>query len=274
MPIQNEEAVLGLTWTGGVVELRDEEATADVEYIVPEDGTLYWMDTWVIFNEAPHPNAAHAFLNFIHDPQIQAQETVTNRYATPNDEAKKYEPEEILDDPAVFVPQEIFDAGLLKAPRTPPTDPLRNEIWEDFLRKIGGLVDGSKPPEVRTILDDRQRDGGAARAAPLREPKPPFPGAGPFRADGRRRWRAPAIWYLLLLVIPLADRRPVQLRQPGRERRLRGRLHAQQPRRPGRSPTRSGRACSWLRPGRSRACSSGCRSPTISRPAPDGARAC
>ena len=35
VPIQNEEAVLGLTWTGGVVELRDEEETADVEYIVP-----------------------------------------------------------------------------------------------------------------------------------------------------------------------------------------------------------------------------------------------
>ena len=33
-----------------MVELRDEEETKDVEYIVPEDGTLYWMDTWVIFD--------------------------------------------------------------------------------------------------------------------------------------------------------------------------------------------------------------------------------
>jgi spermidine/putrescine transport system substrate-binding protein len=137
VPIQNEEAVLGLTWTGGVVELREEEATKDVEYIVPEDGTLYWMDTWVIFNEAPHPNAAHAFLNFIHDPQIQGQETITNRYATPNDEAKKYVPQEILDDPAVFVPQEIFDAGLLEGAKDTSTDPLRNEIWEEFRSKIG-----------------------------------------------------------------------------------------------------------------------------------------
>jgi spermidine/putrescine transport system substrate-binding protein len=137
VPIQNEEAVLGLTWTGGVVELRDEEETKDVEYIVPEDGTLYWMDTWVIFAEAPHPNAAHAFLNFIHDPQIQAQETITNRYATPNDEAKKYVPEEILSDPAVFVPQEIFDAGLLEGAKDTSTDELRNEIWEEFRSKIG-----------------------------------------------------------------------------------------------------------------------------------------
>lgn len=137
VPIQNEEAVLGLTWTGGVVELRDEEETADVEYIVPSDGTLYWMDTWVIFADAPHPNAAHAFLNFIHDPQIQGQETITNRYATPNDEAKKYVPQEILDDPAVFVPEEIFDAGLLEGAKDTSTDPLRNEIWEEFRASIG-----------------------------------------------------------------------------------------------------------------------------------------
>jgi spermidine/putrescine transport system substrate-binding protein len=137
VPIKNEEAVLGLTWTGGVVELRDEEATKDVEYIVPEDGTLYWMDTWVIFKDGPHPNAAHAFLNFIHDPQIQAQETITNRYATPNDEAKKYVPKEILDDPAVFVPQKIFDSGLLEGAKNTSTDPLRNQIWEEFRSKIG-----------------------------------------------------------------------------------------------------------------------------------------
>jgi spermidine/putrescine transport system substrate-binding protein len=137
VPIKNEEAVLGLTWTGGVVELRDVEETKDVEYIVPEDGTLYWMDTWVIFKDAPHPNAAHAFLNFIHDPQIQAQETISNRYATPNDEAKKYVPKEILDDPAVFVPQAIFDSGKLEGAKNVSTDPLRNEIWEEFRSKIG-----------------------------------------------------------------------------------------------------------------------------------------
>ncbi len=135
VPIKNEEAVLGLTWTGGVAELRDEPETADVEYIIPEDGTLYWMDTWTIFADAPHPNAAHAFLNFIHDPQIQAQETISNRYATPNDEAKKFVPKEILDDPAVFVPDDVFPR--LEGAQDTSTDELRNEIWEEFRSKIG-----------------------------------------------------------------------------------------------------------------------------------------
>ena len=136
--LRTEEAVLGLTWTGGVAELRDEAETADTVYQIPEDGTLYWMDTWVIFADPPHPEAAHAWLNFIHEPDIQARETVTNRYATPNDEAKKLVPQEILDDPTVFVPQEVFDAGLLEGAQDLSTDPIRVAIWEEFSSKIGG----------------------------------------------------------------------------------------------------------------------------------------
>jgi spermidine/putrescine-binding protein len=129
------EAVLGLTWTGGVVDLREEPETEDTEYIVPEDGTLYWMDTWVIFADAPHPEAAYAFLNFIHEPEIQAKETETNRYATANDAAKELVDPEILGDPTVFVPDEAFSR--LEGAQDVSTDPLRVEIWEEFVSSIG-----------------------------------------------------------------------------------------------------------------------------------------
>jgi spermidine/putrescine-binding protein len=136
--LASEECVLGLTWTGGIADLRDAEETADTVYQIPEDGTLYWMDTWVIFADPPHPEAAHAFLNFIHEPEIQAKETVTNRYATPNDEAMKLVPEEILSDATIFVPQDVLDSGLLEGAQDVSTDPLRIEIWEEFKSSIGG----------------------------------------------------------------------------------------------------------------------------------------
>jgi spermidine/putrescine transport system substrate-binding protein len=133
--LRTEEAVLGLTWTGGVVEMRDEEETKDTEYIVPEDGTLYWMDTWVIFKDPPHPEASYAFLNFIQEPEIQAKETETNRYATPNDEAKALVAPEVLNDPTVFVPDEAF--GRLEGAQDVSTHPLRVEIWEEFVSSVG-----------------------------------------------------------------------------------------------------------------------------------------
>jgi spermidine/putrescine transport system substrate-binding protein len=134
--LATEEAVLGLVWTGGVVSLRDEPETADIEYIIPEDGTLYWMDTWVQFADAPHPEAGLAFLNFIQEPAIQAKETETNRYATANDAARELVAPEILNDPTVFVPESLF--SVLEGAQDVSTNPLRVEIWEEFSSTIGG----------------------------------------------------------------------------------------------------------------------------------------
>ena len=132
--LASEEAVLGLVWTGGVVDLAEEEETADTRYVIPTDGTLYWLDTWVIFKDAPHPEASYAFLNFIHEPEIQALETEWNRYATPNDAAKEFIAPEILNDPTIFVP----DVSGLEGAADVSSDPLRVEIWEEFVSSIGG----------------------------------------------------------------------------------------------------------------------------------------
>ena len=135
--LANEECVLGLTWTGGIADLAEKPETADTKYVIPEDGTLYWMDTWVIFKNPPHPNAAYAFLNFIQDPEVQAKESETNRYATANTEAKKLVDPKILADPTVFVPDDVVKSGLLEGAQDVSTNPLRQEIWEEFKSSIG-----------------------------------------------------------------------------------------------------------------------------------------
>ena len=134
--LRTEEAVLGLTWTGGIDELKAEPETADIVYNVPEDGTLYWMDSWIILKDAPHPEAAYAWLNFIHEPAIQAEETESNYYATANDEAKKLVDPELLANPTVFVPDAAF--ANLEGANDVSTDPLRVEIWEEFVSSVGG----------------------------------------------------------------------------------------------------------------------------------------
>jgi spermidine/putrescine transport system substrate-binding protein len=138
-PMKTEEAVLGLTWTGGIDEMLGDPAYADTtKYVIPEDGTLYWMDVWTILKDAPHLEMAHNFLNFIQDPEIQAVETETNYYATANEEAKKHIDPEILNNPIVFVPDEIVDSGLLEPAEAVSLDENRQRIWEEFKSSIGG----------------------------------------------------------------------------------------------------------------------------------------
>jgi spermidine/putrescine transport system substrate-binding protein len=134
--LRSGEAVLGITWTGGLDELKAEKETEDIEYIIPTDGTLYWLDVWTILTGAPHPEAAYAFLNFIQEPEIQGKETNINYYATANDEAKKYVDPAILADPTVFVPDAVIPK--LEGAADVSTNPLRVEIWEEFVSSIGG----------------------------------------------------------------------------------------------------------------------------------------
>ena len=133
--IRTEEAVLGLTWTGGILDLRDKPETADVAYIIPGDGTVFWLDTWVVLADPPHPVAGHAFINFIHEPHIQAIETETNRYATPNDAAKQFIDPKMLADPALFVSDDVM--AKLEAQKDNSAITQRQDIWAEFKSKIG-----------------------------------------------------------------------------------------------------------------------------------------
>ena len=134
--LASEEAVLCLGWTGPIVELRANPDTADIKYVVPSDGSLFWLDTWVMINEAPNPNAAYAFLNFIQDPEVQAEETNYNGYGSPNDEAKKYIDPAILADEAFF-PSDAAMKNLEGAVDT-SSNQQRIDIWQEFKSKIGG----------------------------------------------------------------------------------------------------------------------------------------
>ena len=60
----------------------------DTGYTVPTEGTIYWVDTWVLLDQAPHPNAAYTFLNWIQDPNVQVIESLYAGYASCNDDGQ------------------------------------------------------------------------------------------------------------------------------------------------------------------------------------------
>lgn len=131
------EATLTLGWTGPLgQELADLVTEGDAGYTVPSEGTLFWMDTWVMLADAPHPNASYAWLDFIHRPEIQAEETNFNLYATPNDAAKEFVDPDILANPAIFPPDDVI-ASLEGAQDTSGNNQ-RIDIWEEFKQAIGG----------------------------------------------------------------------------------------------------------------------------------------
>jgi spermidine/putrescine transport system substrate-binding protein len=80
----------------------------DLSYAVPREGGLLWQDCLCIPKDAPNPENAHAFINFIHDAEVNAAIAEYIYYATPNKAAKAFCSEDYLTNPTVFPPDEVL----------------------------------------------------------------------------------------------------------------------------------------------------------------------
>ena len=127
------EASLALGWTG-VLE-QQMSKVKDKGYVVPSDGTIFWLDTWVLLKGAPDPNAAYAWLNFIQDPAVQAEESNYNLYATPNDKARPLVDPAVLNNTAIF-PTEA-QVKVLEGSKDTSSNQQRLDIYEEFKQNIG-----------------------------------------------------------------------------------------------------------------------------------------
>lgn len=75
-------ATAAIVYNGDAVRAMDEDK--NIGFFVPREGSLIWSDAMTIPAQAPHPDAAHAFINFILEPEAGAKLSNFNRYATPN----------------------------------------------------------------------------------------------------------------------------------------------------------------------------------------------
>ncbi len=107
---ENEQYKIGLAsgefllvhaWNGDIFQVGKENP--DVRFFVPEEGTIISCDDLVIPADAREPGLAHAFINFLHDPAIAAENTVAIYYLCPNKDSYPLLPAEIRDNPGIFI---------------------------------------------------------------------------------------------------------------------------------------------------------------------------
>ena len=87
----------------------ENDAWDDFVYLIPQEGAVRWVDTMAVLADAPHPCTAHAFINFILDARNGAQLTNWNFYGSPNAAAEEFIDAEILEDPAIYPPEDVLE---------------------------------------------------------------------------------------------------------------------------------------------------------------------
>lgn len=109
--LANGSICLALTYTGdaGMAAARAAEASQpfDVLFRIPREGTLIWFDTMAIPVDAPHPQAARAFIDYMLQPEAIAELTNELYFANANTASAPLLDEAVSADPDIYPPAEV-----------------------------------------------------------------------------------------------------------------------------------------------------------------------
>jgi spermidine/putrescine transport system substrate-binding protein len=125
-PMRAKDAWATMAWTGDGAQMNRDEP--EIEYVLGTEGGELWEDNWSIVAESSRKDAAYAFMDFMIDPPIAAKETEFHGYPQVDKRATELVPEEILNNPILYPPDELLAALEFGAAET-LTNPDRSELW-------------------------------------------------------------------------------------------------------------------------------------------------
>ncbi len=125
-----------VTWSTNVqvarARAREAGVAADFRYVVPKEGSVAWFDSLAIPADAPHPAAAHAFLEFMLRPDIAARNANHIGSASMNAAATRLLDPALRDDPGIYPsPEQLQKLQSLRA-RSQAQSREENRIWSRF----------------------------------------------------------------------------------------------------------------------------------------------
>ncbi|WIY26732.1 polyamine ABC transporter substrate-binding protein [Parasedimentitalea psychrophila] len=104
--LANGDICVAVGWSGDILQARDRADEADngvvIAYNAPSEGALMWFDQMAIPVDAPNPDAAHKFLNFIMDAGNMAAASNYVYYANGNKASQPMLEEDVIGDPAIY----------------------------------------------------------------------------------------------------------------------------------------------------------------------------
>jgi putrescine transport system substrate-binding protein len=131
--LANGDICVAMGYSGDVFQAaeRAEDAKNGVEiaYSIPKEGAIMWFDFLAIPKDAPHPDNAHKFLNYILRPEVVAAISNEVYYANPNLKAAPFMNKELLEDTSVYPPPVVADKLLTETIPTPEIERLRTRLW-------------------------------------------------------------------------------------------------------------------------------------------------
>uniref|UniRef100_A4XZN3 Putrescine-binding periplasmic protein n=1 Tax=Ectopseudomonas mendocina (strain ymp) TaxID=399739 RepID=A4XZN3_ECTM1 len=134
--LANGSLCLALTYTGdaGMAAAHAAEAGQpfEVVYRIPREGTLIWFDTMAIPADAPNPEAARAFIDFMLQPEAIAELSNALFFANANAAATPLLDEAVSGDPDIYPPAAVRERLFPEQVQGPREQRQRTRLWTAF----------------------------------------------------------------------------------------------------------------------------------------------
>ncbi|HEY8540327.1 MAG TPA: polyamine ABC transporter substrate-binding protein [Steroidobacteraceae bacterium] len=135
--LANGEICLAVGYSGDILQARDRAEENDtgqeIQYVIPKEGSIIWFDSYLIPKDAPHPNNAHIFINYMLRPEVIAAVSNYTNYANGNAKATELVDEEVRNDPGVYPPPEVRAKLAPDLTDSEETTRVMTRLWTRFM---------------------------------------------------------------------------------------------------------------------------------------------
>ncbi len=134
--LANGDLCVAVGYNGDVLQARDRARDAnkgiEVGYSIPIEGTILWFDNLAIPKDAPDPDSAYAFINYIMTPQVIADVSNFKRYANANAAAQALVLPDVKADPGIYPSAEQMKTLVLQGLDSPEQTRAITRLWQKF----------------------------------------------------------------------------------------------------------------------------------------------
>ncbi|MBP0446735.1 extracellular solute-binding protein [Roseomonas sp. SSH11] len=125
-----------LSYSGDVVQAqtraRDAGREAGLAYVQPRDGAQLWFDMLAIPADAPNPEAAQRFIDYMLRPEVMAGVTNQVRYPNAIPASRPHLRPEVAADPNIYPPPEAIARSFTVSAPGPAAERARSRSWSRF----------------------------------------------------------------------------------------------------------------------------------------------
>ncbi|MFG6499627.1 polyamine ABC transporter substrate-binding protein [Sulfitobacter sp. 1A13191] len=131
--LANGDVCVAVGWSGDILQARDRADEADngveIAYNAPSEGAQMWFDQMAIPVDAPNPEGAHKFLNFIMDAENMAAASNYVYYANGNKASQEHLVEDVIGDPAIYPSEAALNNLFTTTPYPPKVQRVVTRLW-------------------------------------------------------------------------------------------------------------------------------------------------